>query len=1108
MNHLTRITILVAALARLAGGAEPETPMPVDQAFEQLAGYDYGQDDAPLHVLELHIVRAAADPARGAEVAARLAAILAKPETSQAARGFICRQLVVVGTEAQVPLLVKMLDDPQTAEIARYTLEAIPGEASLAALRGALEHLKGMPLVGVVNSLGIRRDPGAIGALSKFLGGPDAQLAAAAAEALGKIGTPDAAAALIKADVPEKAQTALQNAQLQCAERLAAAGDTAAAAAIYEKIWSSNRPAKWRVAGLAGLGKVAPEKALPLVLETLVSEDPLLQATGARVASQLPGPQVTSALVERLERLDAAGQVLLLGVLAERGDRSAAEAVAKRMADEEETVQVAAIEAMAKLGDVSIVEQLTGLAATAGGATQGAARTSLARLTGAQIEPKLLAVAGEGEPAVRIEAIRALAARRSTGASHVLLDAAADAEPGVRVAALDALAVVAQSDAYGKLVSLLVAAPTPADADSAERAVLASGGRLASSADRLGPVLAGLRDASAQAKVPLLRVLAGLGGAEALEAVRGQLADADSAVSDAAVRALAAWPDASAAGDLLKITQASENPKHRVLALRGYLRLVGEVTDASARLEMLQRIRPIAKNVASKRMLLSALSQAPDAGALQVAAEFLEDAEVQAEAAVATLSIARALVRIDPPAVRVAMRKLIDTTKDKAVADQAAALDEEAMKAPSPEAAQQALQHDRKRSDLQKAALAKRAPEGYHLACYLDCGPDAIDGPDRPSGGARGPLLRLAAGTSYFWGESIRAADVRFGSVFFDGQRVIFEAAGLNPKKSYQIGFTWWDFDHATRAQSVLFATGKGDREIKVLDKTQLPSGTNNQAPEEKTLAVPPGLYADGSLRISFRNEGQPNVVVSELWLWESDAEAQVTSSQSTSAQGPKPNVLLVTGQEYHDWRATAPVVVEILQKDPRLRVRVVEEPSFLADASIHEYDAIVMHWMNHQVPSPGPEARENFKKYVASGKGVFMIHFACGAWQDWPEFRQIVGRVWDPKLRGHDPRGPFRVEITDRKHPITDGLEPFDADDELYTCLTGDEPIEILASARSKVDDKDYPMAFVCQYGEGRVFQCLLGHDVKAMQVPGVGELFRRGCAWAAGLAPVPENK
>jgi type 1 glutamine amidotransferase/HEAT repeat protein len=953
----------------------------------------------------------------------------------------------------------------------------------------------------VVNSLGMRRDARSVGAIAELFGNADATVAAAAAEALGKIATPDAAVALAKARVAQAARNSLHNAQLQCAERLAAAGNAALATEIYERIWSSNEPAACRMAGLVGLAKVAPEKAAPAVLATLDSDDPLLQATAARLAGQLPGKETTAALVDRLTKLDPGGQVLVLGMLARRGDRSAEEAVARLTAAEDQAVRVAAVQAMADLGGPSAVEPLVRLAAAERGPVQQAARTSLARARCADIEQKLLSMASSGEPAARAEVFRALAARANEKAVPILLEAAdsrSQTSAALRCAALDALAVLAPAESHGKLVALLVAAPTPDDAEAAERAVAATGGRIGQGPERVAPVIVALSAAPVQAKPLLLRVLAGFGGPEGLEAVRGQLVGSDAALRDAAVRALAAWPDASAAADLLKITQGSENEVHRVLALRGYLRLVGEVPDGSARLKMLEQIRPIATDAAAKRMLLAALSQAPDAGGLQVAADFLGDAEVHGEAAAATLAIARAVVRIDPDAVRAAMRKLIDSTKDEQVAKQAVAMDEEAQKTPSPAAEQQALQRDQKRSDAQKAALAKLAPKGFHLACYLNCGPDTADG------AKGGPLLRRVAGGPYFWGESIRVADPRFGAVFFDGQRVVFEASGLNPKRAYQIGFTWWDFDHDTRAQSVLMATGKGERETTALAKTRLPSGANKQGPEEKTLPVPRGLYADGSMRITFRNENVPNAVVSELWLWESDAEESPTLSQSTADQQPKPNILLVTGQELHDWRATTPVLVHILEKDPRLRVRVVEDPSFLADPSIHNYDAIVMNWMNWKAPSPGPEARENFKRYVAKGGGVVMIHFACGAWQDWPEFREIVGRVWDPKLRAHDPRGPFRVTMTDVKSPIIDGLQAFEADDELYTCLAGDRPVEVLAVARSKVDQKDYPMALTHRYGKGRVYQCLLGHDVKAMRMPGVDELYRRGCAWAAGLPPV----
>ena len=87
-------------------------------------------------------------------------------------------------------------------------------------------------------------------------------------------------------------------------------------------------------------------------------------------------------------------------------------------------------------------------------------------------------------------------------------------------------------------------------------------------------------------------------------------------------------------------------------------------------------------------------------------------------------------------------------------------------------------------------------------------------------------------------------------------------------------------------------------------------------------------------------------------------------------------------------------------------------------------------------------------------------------------------------------------------------GMQPFETEDELYTCLSGDRPVDVLATARSKVDGKVYPMAFVLRYGKGRVFHNALGHDVRAITNTGAAELFRRGCAWAAGLAVVPSSE
>jgi len=218
--------------------------------------------------------------------------------------------------------------------------------------------------------------------------------------------------------------------------------------------------------------------------------------------------------------------------------------------------------------------------------------------------------------------------------------------------------------------------------------------------------------------------------------------------------------------------------------------------------------------------------------------------------------------------------------------------------------------------------------------------------------------------------------------------------------------------------------------------------------------------------------------------------------------------LLIVTGYDHpaHDWKTTTPAIRAVLEKDPRFEVRVVEDPQRLAMPELADYDVVVLHFMNWQRPGPKADALENLCGFVRDGKGLVVVHFACGAFAESPEYRQLAGRVWDGK-NSHDPRGPFRVEILDREHPITRGMESYDTDDELYICLTGDRPIENLASARSRVTGQDHPMAFCCEYGKGRVFHTTLGHDARAIRVPGTAELIRRGSAWAAGREPVVER-
>lgn len=226
----------------------------------------------------------------------------------------------------------------------------------------------------------------------------------------------------------------------------------------------------------------------------------------------------------------------------------------------------------------------------------------------------------------------------------------------------------------------------------------------------------------------------------------------------------------------------------------------------------------------------------------------------------------------------------------------------------------------------------------------------------------------------------------------------------------------------------------------------------------------------------------------------------------------PIPTVIL-TGHHHpaHLWKETTPAIIEALNSEwPRFDVAVVEDPEFLASKELHRYRLVVLNYCNWERPGLSQAAKSNFMRYLKSGGGLTIIHFANGAFHfslpnaadsDWPEYRKICRRVWDHTkgVSGHDKYGPLRVTITLPDHPATRNVEPYDTTDELYFRQAGDEPIQVLATARSQVTGQDEPMAFVFNYRKARVFQTVLGHSGESIQTPGTTQLIRYGSLWAA---------
>lgn len=262
-----------------------------------------------------------------------------------------------------------------------------------------------------------------------------------------------------------------------------------------------------------------------------------------------------------------------------------------------------------------------------------------------------------------------------------------------------------------------------------------------------------------------------------------------------------------------------------------------------------------------------------------------------------------------------------------------------------------------------------------------------------------------------------------------------------------------------------------------------------------------------------------PGGVTSRFYTHEeiTHALSGIEGTTRAAADSKSISALILTGHQYpgHVWQQTTPALVEALTRDPRIAVDVSEDIEDLATDRIRDYDLLVLNYCNWKAPGLSDAAKAGFVDYLEDGSGLIIIHFANGAFHfslpeagdsDWPEYRNICRRVWDhtPGKSGHDAYGPFIVEIADSDHPITAGMHPFQTTDELYFRQQGDQPIHVVAQARSGVTGEFEPMAFVYDYKQGRVFQTVLGHAAESIRNPGTAELISRAAAWVAREEPV----
>jgi HEAT repeat protein len=656
-------TLLVLVAVAVAAAAPPPTRADIDKAVADLAAFVTGQDNAPVQNIAALLQQIGGKTGLQRHAEGGLVRLL-EGDADLEAKLQACQILARIGSEACIPVLEKMLADPKTNHMACWALQPNPSAKADAALRSALAATKGNATVCICGVLGHRRDAASVPALAKVTSRADPVVAEAALSALGKIGGADVATILADARrrVPDALRPAATDAYLQCADRLASTGAADAAGAIYKEVLAADAPLRFHRGALLGLMRTAGADAIPFVLKTVRSNDPKMRAAAIANIPTIKGEGVTKRLAAEMPNLPPDAQVLLIGALASRGDTDAGEAVLKAAASASAKVRAAAVGALAEIGDASSVPLLA--RAAAGAKTdeeKQAALLSLRRLKGDGVDEAVTKSMAAATGDDRAQLIEVLLARSAAGAVPAILKEAGSADETVRKAAFRALGMLAKARDLPALVDLLVGLKGDAGRDDAERTVIEVARKLQNESARADAALAALAKATgAEAKGSLLRVLRGIAGAKALAAVKAAVKDSAAGIQDAAIRALADWPDASAVAPLMEVFRSTESTVHRVVALRGCVRLLGLPGGLSPAetVKAYGDLMALAKRPEDKKLVLAGLAKVAHSGALAVAESCMTDPAIRAEATLAVLGIAKAVMGSAPDAAKAAATKL------------------------------------------------------------------------------------------------------------------------------------------------------------------------------------------------------------------------------------------------------------------------------------------------------------------------------------------------------------------------------------------------------------------------------------------------------------------
>ncbi len=630
--------------------------------WQDIGGYNYGDEYNPCEQAEKLLQETPATQYRPIED--KLIAVLESNNSTQDGKSIACRFLLQMGTDRCIPAVSALLGDEVLSHYARLVLERLESDAADKAMRNVLSTAPDQVKIGILGSLGSRRDGRAVEQVSKLVASRNAAVAAAALEALGKIGGPEAARQLESARPPENLKPAQMRAMAACARSLPPADSVALCRRVLD---GSDKPA--RVAAMMQLAIADPAKALPIITKAIKGSDPEIREGAFSIVAETEDRKVTNAMAGLLGQLPDDRRAKLIVALGTRGDEAALRPVSRYLNSEKNTVRFAAIKTVGKLGDAGVVRSL--LEAADSPETSTAVARAVVGMKGYAVDAVLVDLLSQDN--FKTQAIEACVARGCNQAVPALLKLTQDEDSDVRKGAWAGLGSLASDEHIKSIMSIVLEIEDDADLSRAENAIKSILSRADNRSTCFETIASFYSRASEAKKLVILDLAAAVGDSNALNLVRRASKSSDKQISDAALRAMAKWPNESAAPDLLKLARNAPETVDRIVALRGYIRIAGLKTarlSDKKRVDMLKTAMDIATRTEEKKQVIGALQNVRSLESLKMLEKYLDHPQLQAEAQMSAANLIWDMRRRHKAEIAEIAEQLAES-KNRRVADRA-----------------------------------------------------------------------------------------------------------------------------------------------------------------------------------------------------------------------------------------------------------------------------------------------------------------------------------------------------------------------------------------------------------------------------------------------------